>query len=141
MAASDHLHPQQMQLFVDPVEHIASVRGAVDMAGHTESWDDMWGRKESEARNTGHGHGAGLYDSVKDKGIRAMWSVHAPGDNNPRELMGAPKLYPANDGNGFIQGDGHHRMAAAAAVQRDTGKAQYVPVEYKSSSLDPRHYR
>jgi hypothetical protein len=118
------LNPMQMQLFVDPEEHIESLRGSIDLnEGYTA--DELWKGKEEEARSPeGSGrHGAGLYDSVKKYGL-------VTGRDNP--FSGPPiELHPASDESGWVQGEGHHRVAAAAAVQRDTGKKQWFTPTYR----------
>lgn len=126
MAAHQHLNPDQLRLFVDPEEHIASMTRSTDVAlpQYRGSMSRMWEHKELESRGKPYQnradwmqpHGAGLYESVKTEGVREPISV----------LLG-PK--------GPIQHQGHHRIAAAAAVQRETGRKQHVPVEYQETYL------
>jgi len=125
MAAVDHIHPQQMQLFVDPVEHIRKLRGSVDLDFSSSGWHGMWKDKEQEARAAPGSsvHGAGIYESVKKYGI-------IPRSLHPDPTGGEPEVHPAHDNSGWVQGEGHHRIAAAAAVQRDTGRQQWVPLRY-----------
>ena len=137
MSASEHLHPQQMQLFVDPVEHIeSSLRGSTDHYPQQRSWDAMWDRKLTNSKlpkgaMTG---GAGVHNSVRKKGVVQNWDVDRYGET---QQTGAPVLLPSEDGVGFVQHEGHHRMAAAADIQRTTGRAQFVPVTYSRSTYKP----
>ncbi len=102
----------QLRLFMDPEEHIASIQGSSD--AFPEHMDAMWSSKEWQARQPADSgvHGAGLYDSIKEKGVTSH--VHVFEDHRGK----------------LNQGEGHHRAAAARAVQRDTGNPQFLPVNY-----------
>jgi hypothetical protein len=120
MSARHVLNPMQMQLFVDPEEHVQRIVGATDQR-HDETREGLFHRKEMETRDPDPpypgSHGAGLYKSVKESGV-----LH------PIQLL------PAMDKSGWIQFEGHHRIAAARAVQRDTGRQQWVPVHYNQTA-------
>jgi hypothetical protein len=80
-----------------------------------ESMPDMWSRKLQESKQReGYGHGSGVYDSMMSEGVRPHTSLklyHAdqPGVNNKRVIA-----------------DGHHRVAAAADIERTTGKNMWI---------------
>lgn len=127
MSASDNIHRMQMKLFVNPEEHIDSLVGSVDLPWHgggEESWNRLWGQKTREAAlPTSSGeHGSGVKASIAERGF---------------QHSGAPTLYAADDFSGFVQEEGHHRIAASAALQRETGKAHWVPVRYSSLTFTP----
>jgi len=114
-----------------------------------ETMDEMWARKESEAREPktnpihdvqwrgGKGvrvqvgeqhnptHGAGLYESVKEKGL----TQGAPGGS-----MEINTFVDKTTGE-KRQGEGHHRIAAAAAVEKGNGKTIWVRPTYTPANL------
>lgn len=138
------LNPQQLKLFMTGTEWQDNVTKSTDQ-GSGESVGRVWGRKERESRQPatikdhdvqwrgGRGvrvtinernngiHGAGLYDSIRDKGYR-----HEPKESDP------PTILLDRSGNN-IQYEGHHRVAAAAALERDTGKPTFIPTNYEDN--------
>ena len=46
------------------------------------------------------------------------------------------QLYGQMDKPGFIQGEGHHRVAAAADIERNTGKNVWMKTTYEPWSED-----
>lgn len=130
MAAQNHVHPNQFKLFMSPSELIGSVTGSGDrLTGLNETMSEMWNRKEKESRGprqvSKHGytlsHGSGVYNSIASEGVTSHVFVR-PGETG---------LYMEN---------GHHRVAAAAAVERETGRQQYIPVNYSASENDEDFY-
>lgn len=112
------LNPMQMRLFLDPQEHINTIVGSTDVPGHrNKSWetgrDRVFARKEASSRTPlvkgKKRRGAGVYDSVEAEGVR-----------EPVEVL------PAEDSSGWVQAEGHHRLAAARAAGR-----RFVPVRYE----------
>lgn len=95
-----------------------------------ETMGDLWNRKETEARQpsvTG-AHGAGVYESLNRQGYR--------GDTlNIRH--GHLSSEDGSSNNYSWISDGHHRVAAAAALERE-GKTMFIPVEHTDTDYDPR---
>jgi hypothetical protein len=81
-------------------------------------------------RTKNNAHGAGLYDSVKEKGLQQ-------GDVRNIDLKEITTLVDPVSGE-KRQSEGHHRIAAAAAVEQETGKTQWIRPSYKPYSLTPR---
>ena len=108
------VNTEQLSLFIDPVEHIANMRRSSDVRTD-ESMPGMWRRKESEAREPEFsGHGSGVYN----------WMKAGEQVRNPVQVM------MGQSSRDDSQSEGHHRIAAAAAVQRESGQPYHVPVEY-----------
>ena len=116
------LSPRQFPLFMTGVEIQNSVTHSIDQR-EGESLSDMWNRKAVEAKRPATEgstvpdspqHGAGVYDSLKQSGWQSpsseIWLTH----NNDQVRMGA----------------GHHRVAAAAALEREEGKQVFIPIEH-----------
>lgn len=109
---------QQMRTLIDPVEHQERVTHSVDVSGYG-SMDRMWSEKEEEARSDpSYGaHGAGIYD----------WMARGDRQRTPITLRVNP------GGEGYGQGEGHHRVAAAAALQRELGEPR--PVKFDAQHV------
>ena len=112
---------EQLRLFVDPREHMSTIQHSVDK-GNEETMQQMWERKRTQA------YDRGLVGDVRQRGVV-----------NPVKLYSDPMNY----GGAWVQGNGHHRVAAAAEVQLVTNKQQFVPVEYNSGDFfdDPDNFR
>jgi hypothetical protein len=114
---------RQLQLFVDPEQHIADLGGSNDGA-NKETLPSLLDQKLAQSRlPAGSGHGSGLYDDIKERGVQ--------------ERIIAYEHWKA--GGKLIQGEGHHRLASAAAAQQETGRPQFVPIEYVP--FDVRKYQ
>lgn len=125
----------QLSLFMSGEEWKASVTNSVDRhfksggryqpkGSAMETMDDVWERKENEARQSKHtmGHGAGLYDAMSKGGY----------DHDASPDYDKPTIWTGFGPNAeMTQGEGHHRVAAAAAVERDTGKKTWIPTSYE----------
>ena len=115
---------EQLKMFMTPDE-LKSYAEPMDRAD-IETAEGMWKRKERESKAPEHWgyHGGGVYDSIAKEGVTSHVEVW-------------------HDRQGPALSDGHHRVAAAAAVQRDTGRQQFIPIEHEaanaSSSWDPLH--
>lgn len=145
MAAHEHLSPEQLRLFATGTEVKAMVnysfdadpgQGSYDQVHQQpgerprivhvpstprESLDQTWQRKLTEAKSTsGAVHGAGVYDSIAREGYRPHTS---------------PITLVTNSTNGkrFLA-DGHHRVAAAAAVEGEGRGPVWVPLRYAVTS-------
>src|SRR5262245_85094 len=107
------LNGVQMRTFVDPEEYIPHVTDSVDRWDpENESMEDIWSYKEREARKPAdYTHGSGVYD----------WMKAGEPQRNPAEA----ELY----GSDITQGEGHHRVVGARAVQRDTGQRKLVKIK------------
>ena len=107
------INGEQMRTLVDPEEHWEHMTHSIDLAGYNYSKEEMRSSKEEEARTTGSAsyvHGAGIYD----------WMARGDRQRKPIEVM----VNPGEEGYG--QGEGHHRAAAKAALQADTGEQHLV---------------
>jgi len=97
MAASDHIHPGQMRMFMTAEElhnthsiDVTDPTGVSHYGGHWKTMDDMWDTKRKENRANG-----------LDK------HVAAHGVHNPVELVSG------RDVVGEVITHGHHRIQAA----------------------------
>lgn len=113
MARRNVTNPNQFKLFYGGQELQNTITESGDMFDH-ENLDQMWDRKAEEAKVPGNvrGHGAGVYDSLKSQGYNGM------------------PLTVSHDRRGTYVYNGHHRIAAAAAIERETGKNVWIPVEH-----------
>lgn len=113
------LNPQQfhqLPMFASGTDVKSAVTDSSDRLANTESMDQMWSRKEAESRKPRDtGHGAGVYDSMKGNGYVGYG-----------EIDKVPVLY-ANDQVRLV--DGHHRVAAAAALDSE-GQDTWVPLRH-----------
>lgn len=136
------INPDQLKLFMGGQEWQDTATESIDRRG-TETMSDVWKAKDSEARRTPQQtdmlevrapnnihnvvgqieyttpHGSGMYDKIKTDGYQH--NEHDP-----------PAMRPMGGGQ-FQQLEGHHRVASAAAVERDTGRNVWLPTTYESS--------
>lgn len=114
--------PEQLKLFMTGTEWQGYVNSSTD-----GPLDVIWPEKEAQARASANQrnapHGAGTYDSMKEHGYVAQKSVNSP----PTIVF---ETSPSGKTLRRTQSEGHHRVAAAAAVERDTGKPVYLPTNY-----------
>ena len=108
-----NVNPNQFKLFYGGQE----LQNAITNSGDLEPGEDlphMWDRKAEESKEPGRSgkHGAGVYDSMKEEGYNGM------------------PLTVSHDHRGKYVYNGHHRIAAAAAVARETGRNVWIPVEH-----------
>ena len=132
MAASDHLAPEQLQMFMTAGE--LKAMPSIDMLTRTDkakpnSTAAMWKRKDAE--NVADG----LDINVAKQGVHAPVTVGYNGYRG-QDFGDQPHLM-----------DGHHRVAAAFKHDPQS----FVPVEHedyaakrteaqRAENLDPRHY-
>ena len=126
--ANEKVHPIQFKLFMSAGEWQETMERSVDQkqgwnAEADEPLGDVWKRKLTEAKatkNRGEAHGAGTYESLKEHGFKP-------------EMGNGPYDQPSiliNRRNEQIQGEGHHRIAAAAELERETGENIWIPTNY-----------
>jgi hypothetical protein len=124
MAASEHLHPVQMKLFMTGTELKNEITSSIDRAP-MQSMQGMWDRKRRESKRES-GHGAGTHASLKQRG----WVGPGP------ELFHTtiPGAIPEWDKEELGVSDAHHRIAAAADIeQRSKGKRNiWIPTTNRS---------
>lgn len=126
------ISPNQFKLFMTGTEWQASVTKSTD--GPLEH---VWPQKTSEARQPGPVgvlnpvHGGGLRDAIATEGYK-----------HDRE---DPPTIILEQGAGskvhHVQSEGHHRIAAAADVERTTGKPTYIPTNYVDNTPAGRRAR
>jgi hypothetical protein len=119
MAAHESIHPLQFKLFMSGEEWKQSVTDSVDRPFvRDRKMSTMWSEKLSESKEP-HGptHGSGIHADLRYEGY-----VHNA-DDPPTILVGSK--------NKLAQGEGHHRVAAAADIERTTGKPIWIPTNYE----------
>lgn len=124
MAASEHLHPVQMKLFMSGTELKNEITSSIDRAP-MQSMDAMWDRKRKESKRD-YGHGSGTHASLKQRG----WVGPGP------ELFHTtiPGGIPEWDKEELGVSDAHHRIAAAADIEaKSKGKRTvWIPTVNRS---------
>jgi hypothetical protein len=160
---------EQLKLFMPASEFKAHLDSSSDrhyiptgigQPDQRESMDSMWARKDQESREPGSypihdvqavsnpsggvdfkrveigrsknlQHGAGVYDSIKENGLQ----------QNPLPDLGMKEIttYVDKRTGEKRQGEGHHRVAAAAAVEQETGKTQWIRPNYVPAHLMPQN--
>lgn len=109
MAASDHVNPNQLRLFMSARELREQFDPNWGDFEGEETAKDVWDRKLKVSKENG------LYDDIKDIGVRIPVTITGNPDDsgfNP-EVMG-----------------GHHRIAAAYDINPD----MEIPVNYDNST-------
>lgn len=120
----------QLKLFMTPGELMSSAVPGDHESQPALSLESFWANKEREARTERDWsrRGSGVYNSIAQEGVTShAWLYHS--DAPPKVI------------------EGHHRVAAAAAVERDLNKQQFIPVYHSSDASwmedmpdDPKHY-
>lgn len=120
MAASDHLHPKQLSMFMparelykmnpNPADMMVSSSTSTDP---TQRKKDMWAEKLDESKS---GNREGLHESIAKEGVLE------------------PVKIKHDDGAESHIADGHHRVAAANDINPD----MEVPVEHFVPSQLPK---
>jgi hypothetical protein len=108
MAASDNLHPQQMQLFMTGKELQGAITKSIDRAP-MEGMEGLWKSKLRQSRRSGMGHGNDTYQSLQEQG----WQGPGPGLLHVRTQGAIPEWNKDELG----VDDAHHRIAAAAHME------------------------
>lgn len=131
------INPNQFRLFWSGDELQKAVTYSTDAYDDNDNPEDlptMWARKEEEARYPHDTvHGGGVYTSMKQSGYRGepVTIQHVGGES----VDGYGHSY--EEPQGVETGDGHHRIAAAAALARE-GHAGWVHVENYDSNMAAR---
>ena len=90
--------------------------------------DKMWGRKLTESKGEGGGHGSGTHQSIDERG----WDLEDK-DYGHVNLYHDDKKgpIPEFDKHDKFIDDGHHRIAAAADIEaRQPGRTVEIPVKH-----------
>ena len=131
-AVNPVINGQQVRTLLDPVEHWERVTHSIDLGFGESTIPDLRSMKEEEARTDpetsyGNVHGAGIYDWMK-RGDRQRTPIEV------RLPFSSPESYEEAS-HGYGQGEGHHRAAAGAAIQEETGTPR--PVKFEAHRM---HY-
>lgn len=116
------INGQQMRTLVDPEQHWEHMTHSIDVSGYDYSKEQMREAKLEEAQTPvgrSHVHGAGIYD----------WVSRGERMRNPIEVI----VNPGEEGYG--QGEGHHRAAAVAERQAETGEPHLL--KFKATTGHP----
>jgi len=126
VAASDHVNPEQLQLFMTGTELKGMITDSIDrnpLGGYGGTMDKMWATKVRQSKREGMGHGAGTYKSMKERGWdppTEVWGDEAPGWDNAGFEINHVRKYggiPAFDRTETSVTAAHHRIAAAADIE------------------------
>jgi hypothetical protein len=130
MAANDHIHPEQMKLFMTGTELKGAITSSIDKAP-MQSMEGLWDRKRKESKRTGIGHGYETHKALKEQG----WQGPGPGLHHVRTFGAIPEF----DQDDLSIDDAHHRVAAAADIEaKSKGKRNiWIPTtnRYEYPSL------
>lgn len=113
MAAKDHLHPGQLQMFMTPGQLKALKPG--DAEGYA-SHEEMWKDKSYASHSVMHNDQPNLATSVRNEGVKE------------------PVLIAHHDRDGSFLWDGHHRTQSA-----DEAGTPYVPVLHEDITHPDYH--
>ena len=114
---------QQLPMFMEAQEIRSSIQGTADYPNHPV--DDVMKHKKSEADRSG------LTESIRTDGVQ-----------QPVQLVHKRDDEGYGDTSTTIMGHGHHRVAAASDISKETGQPKYVPVvhsEYDHNAPFPSH--
>jgi hypothetical protein len=122
--------PEQFKLFMTGTEWQGSVTHSTDGPIST-----LWAEKEARAATpstTEGAHGSGVRSSIERYGYQ-----------HDRESPPTIILEDAPNGKSVrrVQSEGHHRVAAAAAIERDTGNPVFIPTNYVDNTSAGRRAR
>lgn len=122
MAARNNINPEQLALFYTATDLQKMLTRSVDRdlspMGGFESMEELWDRKLKESKKSSpHAHGGGVYDSIKEKGYVGDKLVVVHVDADDKQIS-----------------NGHHRIAAAAQIEKETNKPIFIPVEHVETS-------
>ena len=129
---SERVSPQQFKLFMTGTEWKDSITRSTD-----GPLQHVWPQKTSEARAPGPVsplnpvHGGGIKDAIAKEGYK-----HDRADP-PTIILEETMSGKLN----HVQGEGHHRVAAAADIEQDTGKPVYLPTNYEDNTPAGRRAR
>ena len=147
MAASHHLNPDQLQLFMTGTELKNAITDSIDRAP-MQSMDKMWATKLRQSKRSGMEHGAGTYQSIKQHGWKepeGVWGDETPGHGNSGFEIMHKRVYggiPEWDRSETSVTGAHHRIAAAADLEAKGKRTVYFPTasnQYEYPTLVPEH--
>ncbi len=122
---------EQLQMFMTGTELQNRIQESPDRKklfpdngpSYLEPMSNLWDRKADEAKQpaTTYGHGAGVYDSMRENGLYHDTVVNL------------------NLEDGGRVSDGHHRIAAAAALEKEGRGPVFFPVRpFEGADNAPR---
>ena len=107
----------------------SGARQDFEVTDEKESMDEMWDRKLTEAKSDyGSVHGGGVHESMMNEGVRPQTKVTLNWDDS--EDYG--------DEPSVMLGDAHHRVAAAADIERTTGRSMWINANHSDPNLNFR---
>jgi hypothetical protein len=118
MAASDHLHHEQLRMFMRPHEVQKLVKESVDrrwISDRERTMRNLWAWKKRDMKE----RHKDLNVSVKTSGVLNPIIIIPPSSQN------YATKYPK-----YTMGQGHHRVVAALNAEKTTKQEYYVPVVY-----------
>lgn len=112
------------------------VTSSVDLDNEVNNMEDLWEGKTEEAQAEYHRywHGSGLYDSIKENGYDWSKPVEIWHENVGPDANIGSKDNPFMVHTGEhrrTMGEGHHRVAAGAQLEKETGKTVWIPILHK----------
>jgi hypothetical protein len=113
--------PDQLKLFMSGGEWKRAVSDSVDrqFATGPKTMRSVWREKLAESKEPAddNSHGSGIHDALSTHGYQ-----HSTTD--------PPTIFVGSN-NESVQGEGHHRIAAAADIERTTGRKIWIPTNYR----------
>lgn len=104
----------------------SGARADPDVTGEKESMDEMWERKTAESKSDDYTvHGSGVHKSIMDEGFRAHTKVTLNWDDS-EDYGEEPEVR---------LGDAHHRVAAAADIEKTTGRNIWINANHSDPNL------
>ncbi len=104
------INPNQFKLFMTGTEWQAEVTHSTD-----GPMPELWKEKSDQAKESG------LHEAMLTKGY-----VHNEADRPTIVLEDSPNGKTVR----HVQSEGHKRVAAAATIERETGKTVHIPTNY-----------
>lgn len=147
MPSSSNLNKNQLRLFMTGDELWQHVDSSVDAYWDEPGTPEYSRRKQAtfdhkldqaKARDNGPGlpyiHGAGTHRSLNEFGYRSD-IPNAPLDSgfHPRVLVGDDM---SGTGTSWTMGEGHHRVVAAADLERQGKRTVFLPINYGDINSD-----
>jgi hypothetical protein len=148
--SAQHINPNQLQLLINPTEHIARMHSSTDAYGlSTDSYSDSYGGNNGGYGDYEYAHNAGdnpaptgtmrkLWQGKEGEALEpegsyahgsGMYDLIASGEQIRNPVQVNMGMRPETD----VQYEGHHRVAAGHAVQRDTGRSVWLPIQYNEN--------
>jgi hypothetical protein len=124
--------PEQLKLFMTGQEWKSYATHSTD-----GPLPRLWEEKEAQARTPRHDakHGSGVYDSMKQAG----WDPTKSRNSTPTIVF---EDSPSGKQVRRVQSEGHHRVAAAAAVEAEKpSNPIYIPTNYVDNTAAARARR